>query len=86
MEKWQPIETAPRDGTHFLAVCVDLVDEYDERNRILERGKREEYLCVAYHIDWLGGTVQFPFNGGIVQNRRFTHWMPLPAPPKQELV
>jgi hypothetical protein len=78
MADWQPIETAPEDGHHYLAWCVDTVDEYDE-DRLIAKGVKEEYACVAYYL-W-GNIVQFPFTGGIVRNRRFTHWMPLPMPP-----
>lgn len=75
---WLPIESAPKDGHHFLAYCEDTVDEYDE-DRLLRRGVKERYTVVAY---WLWGQfVQFPFTGSIVQNRVFTHWRPLPAPP-----
>ena len=79
MGDWQPIETAPKDGTHFLAWCIDFVDEYDE-DRLIKKGVREEYAVIAYKL-W-ASIVQFPFTGGIVRNRRFTHWMPLPAGPE----
>lgn len=81
MSKWQPIETAPRDGSHFLAWCVDIVDELDEDDRVIVKGAREAYAVVAYQIEWLDGIVQFPWTGSIVLNRQFTHWMPLPACP-----
>lgn len=77
---WMPIETAPTDGSHFLAWCIDIVDEYDE-DRLIATGVREEYACVAYCIDWLGSFVQFPWTGSIVRNRKFTAWQPLPASP-----
>lgn len=77
---WMPIETAPKDGTHFNAWCVDTVDEYDE-DTLIAKGVQEAYVCVAYQIKWLAGIVQFPWTGGLVQNRKFTHWQPLPKPP-----
>lgn len=79
---WLPIESAPKDGTHFIAWCIDTVDEYHEDEETpRRRGVREEYACVAYSIDWLGGIVQFPWTGSIVRNREYTRWQPLPKPP-----
>ena len=81
MSKWRPIETAPKTGDHFLAYCIDTVDEHDEDDRLIAKGKKERSIVVAYQIEWLGGIVQYPWNGGVPTNRRYTHWMPLPAPP-----
>ena len=81
MTDWRTIATAPKDGTRFLAWCVDTVDEVDEDNRVIAEDQREAYCCVAYQVDWLGGIVQFPWTGSIVRNRQYTHWMPLPPPP-----
>jgi hypothetical protein len=79
---WKPIGTAPKDGTPFLAVIVDLVDEYDEDERLVAQGKREVHVGVAQQIDFMGGPVEIPWSGSIVQGRKFTHWMPLPEPPR----
>ena len=68
---WQPIETAPRDGTEVL-VC-----------RVYEGGQAR--YAVAYNYDdgngwrdmgdlgWAGMTND--------DDNRPTHWMPLPEPP-----
>lgn len=68
---WQPIETAPRDGTEVL-VC-----------RVYEDGKAE--YAVAHNYDdgngwrdmgdlgWAGMTHE--------EDNQPTHWMPLPTPP-----
>jgi hypothetical protein len=79
MSEWQPIETAPRDGTHFLAWCELTADEYDE-DELIARGVVEQYAVVASFL--FGGFVEFPYRGTFVQNLKFTHWMPLPNPPK----
>lgn len=79
--QWRPIETAPKDGTPFLATVVDTVDEYDEDDRLIAKGKREVGVWVAQQIEFLGAPVVIPWTGSIVQNRKFTHWMPLPKPP-----
>lgn len=78
-EGWRPIETAPRDGAHFLARQVVVADEYDEDNRLTRKDVREVYIVVAYWV--FGGIAQFPWNGGIPSNVTYTHWMPLPPPP-----
>jgi hypothetical protein len=73
--KWQPIETAPRDGRYFLAanqwgvwVC-----QYKPRARsgyVFENPWHSLMLNHA-HIDER------------VRGNRPTHWQPLPAPPEQ---
>ncbi len=80
MSEWQPIETAPRDGTWFL-LCRQsegwesyevgrfdplLFPEYVEAGNGLYRKE----MRTGY--EWLG------FNNF----HRATHWMPLPPPPE----
>ena len=76
---WQPIETAPRDGTWFLIYNVNDGPEsfevgcYDElihyRYDDVGDGMYRRQPVVAY--EWRGFD---NFN-------RATHWMPIPAPP-----
>lgn len=62
---WQPIETAPKDGTNVLLCCYN-------------NGKYVSIhmACYAKGVDgnyrWYGEYDGYE-----------THWMPLPAPPKQ---
>jgi hypothetical protein len=42
---------APRDGTHFLAWGVLIMDEYDEDDRLVAKGKREECAYIAYGFE-----------------------------------
>jgi len=71
MNNWQPIETAPKDGTAILAVdaltqdthSVVYYDALDSKSIYVWRMTDS---TSAYHKD------------------RFTHWMPLPAQPTQE--
>ena len=65
---WQPIETAPKDGTQFLATGV----EADGR----KNPRRRWGVAYWYERRWLGGH----FNSHCPP----THWMPLPHPPKEE--
>jgi len=67
---WQPIETAPKDGTEIL-----LADE---------RVSGGFMTVVSFEVvegnDWVWHT-----NDGISYHEKaFTHWMPLPEPPKQD--
>lgn len=72
MAKWKPIESAPKDGTRFLAFWSGDYGTYTTR----------------YH-SW--GESKFYNAGGrfiadcqqVPVNRCPTHWMPLPAPPKE---
>jgi hypothetical protein len=73
---WRPIETAPKDGSWFVVVCVDgeyEVGRYDpsmyDRYVPVEGGLYRKEQEVGY--EWRG------FNN----IHRATHWMPLPSPP-----
>lgn len=68
MIEWQPIETAPKDGTEILAFdpVADKCDVcYMQRSRIWSTQSDGEY-----------GPDDDEF-----QATRATHWMPLPKPP-----
>lgn len=68
---WQPIETAPKDGTRILAFMVDRAE--------IRKGFPPAELDGIDVIYW--STIH---NGGWVSHRfgSPTHWMPLPEPPK----
>lgn len=71
--QWQPIETAPKDGTRILIYQPD--GQWKSR-----RDRRLEYIDVAY---WhTPGNPEHPgfWTGGLTY--RPTHWMPLPEPPR----
>ena len=67
-DKWQPIETAPKDGTEILLLgnlvppCVDA----GEKSRV-----------IAYWTDHNSGG--WVWHGA--PSTKFTHWQPLPALP-----
>lgn len=83
--KWQPIETAPKDGTHILVYAQDDYsvpfvswwgcDRYEkgEIPSLLGCGDVdiERHWCVSGCEDG-DSTICEP-----------THWMPLPGPPKE---
>lgn len=67
---WQPIETAPKDGTGHL------------RGRwINSQGKRPTWTVDSGYVDDDGEFVSFNGNETGWQTDDYTHWMPLPAPP-----
>jgi hypothetical protein len=82
---WRPIETAPRDGT-----IIDLwsADEFGGRIPDCYWGFPEHTCGEAGHhcdSDWHSlseGWVHSTFN--VRLDDSITHWMPLPAPPKED--
>jgi hypothetical protein len=90
---WQPIETAPRDGTPFLALCGWSVSTC----RVEERAEKRETSVSGFwpfrktveRVEPGGLFLEHISDGGHVTNvfhSRFgmpaTHWMPLPPPPE----
>jgi len=71
---WQPIETAPRDGSWFM-VCICHADE------------ESRYVGGKPLIVFFDG-VNFITHSGMHLNSEGyyspTHWMPLPEPPTGE--
>ena len=65
---WQPIETAPRDGTRVLISCVG------------ECGTEWMYVAWCKGIRWR--LIERKDRSYIEVNDQPTHWMPLPEPPK----
>jgi hypothetical protein len=71
---WQPIETAPKDGTAIVAYCPRLGvcaptswndDKYSKNPK-------------PYWRHW----VEHIFRVRCVREDQSTHWMPLPPPPE----
>ncbi len=78
--QWQPIETAPKDGTPILLGGGMWGDDWrDPTERVMvgwwERTKRigEFWNCCAAE----SGHCNFPYEMP-------THWMPLPPPPSEK--
>lgn len=64
---WQPIETAPKDGTYFDAWFV------------LENGHGCRFANCSYHYYSDGWRII----GRPSVGWKATHWMPLPSPPDE---
>lgn len=79
---WKSIQTAPKDGTRFLAWCECQTDEYDDNNNIIRRNVIERYAVVAYFA--FGTFVEFPWRGSFPVNLKFTHWHHIPSPPNSQ--
>ena len=83
--EWQPIETAPKDGTPILAAGANLGDprkgyhqavvEWTQDKRTPEQIKAEcgEDFSGWYYDDDADNRLEF-----------LTHWMPLPPPPPRD--
>ena len=69
MTEWQPIETAPRDGTCILLGCFTV--------------ENPNYQVTAFwNPDFFLGSPWDSPDGTAWAADYFTHWMPLPEPPK----
>lgn len=74
---WQPIETAPKDGTRIIGWNGDVVTEMGWVGRADDDG----------HVGWC--QAEF-WDGGLLYEMHNqmepepTHWMPLPDPPKDD--
>ena len=65
--EWQPIETAPKDGTLILGAWQCLNKTWD-MNAMFYSEEGGDGWWVEYHGDYQHDP---------------THWMPLPEPPKE---
>lgn len=68
MPQWQPIDTAPKDGTMVLL--------YPSSNWV--EGTKGDYEVSYFDADlsaWMQSAYPDDFDG-------FTHWQPLPSPPE----
>lgn len=76
--KWQPIETAPIDGTHVLIFCPSYREDDGDPSGIFEGVffPDEEWCYVPDPKDKRGSFCDLMWEP--------THWMPLPNAPTAE--
>lgn len=82
--EWKPIETAPKDGSLFLCwVSAVVYGETDEGQPYQQDASQVDFCS------WRSGPSDLPEHGyfdpccgQIGDSQDVTHWMPLPAPPK----
>jgi len=82
-DEWQPIETAPKDGTQFLAFWK--APGASEPAIIIAKWSSEMPWIGYYGVDVqsLDGRRTISSLAGGFDGKLFaTHWMPLPPPPK----
>ncbi len=70
---WQPIETAPKDGTYVLALTSGATDQWEHLNGRCFVIRHEGKTPSGYDLGWS----VYPGFGGVI-DRWFSHWMPLP--------
>ena len=81
--EWQPIETAPKDGTHVLLSYSGRVTYGYWLH--LEVGKLVGDcggVCRCPEYDEPPAPFWYSEDGGFTEEHPPTHWMPLPEPPK----
>ena len=85
MSDWQPIETAPKDGTPFRGRMIEVINLGSVR-----RAQSIGQLRYLTRKTWWGKTSHAPFygwcHGRHVENIdlwRPTYWQPLPEPPNE---
>jgi hypothetical protein len=72
---WQPIETAPRDGTWILLTGGVYHDETGERPSLIAA----KWMTISGFPAWIVGYLQSGFHYSNYDDP--SHWMPLPIPP-----
>ena len=81
-DMWQPIATAPKDGTHILAIMKNPIPRPNRDDLRLWDGLqvvvRHPGLCEGFDIGW---NVAAPVGHGGFPDDWFDGWMPLSAPP-----
>ena len=89
MSEWQPIETAPKDGTRIFGYSPRDVDDLGQPFAVIywyeipprtyyepHPTVRDAFVLVERKSEYEGY-----WEGAEITPFRATHWMPLPAPP-----
>lgn len=79
MSEWQPIETAPKDGTRVLVYGTYQWEDYLDRQQT--GAVTAYYIAADFWDDEDIGWVLISTNP-YRDRAQPTHWMPLPEPPR----
>ena len=84
-DKWQPIETAPRDDSEFMIGRWFYEHEFwdDKKNEWVEIGKREWVQTISHHENPDGPHACRGWNHRNGPINKPTHYRPLPEGPKE---
>lgn len=76
--EWQPIETAPRDGTYIILYSPKEISicAWKLWNKARLKYEEDQYTWLRYY----GNSIFYYFWDE--KSIKPTHWMPLPEPPK----
>lgn len=78
MSEWQPIETAPKDGTQILLYC----NYYSSSNIEIGSFRNDDNDKEGEEKGWFDNSYD-DFSCGYASTPLApTHWMPLPDPPQ----
>lgn len=80
MSKWQPIETAPKNGT---LVDLWIINHLGAGQRLLHCRWEQDYEDEG-RWEQLYSETRGCFFTAFDERARATHWMPLPDPPENE--
>lgn len=84
LNPWRPIETAPRDGRAILLLSAAQTVEFPEETIHIGKWNPEgtswtdDYGTMSVTGIWESG-------GGWFQPNEVTRWLPLPAPPSEDV-
>lgn len=73
---WQPIETAPKDGTQVIGYNGEKITAMAYLRHKDDNGYYG--WCMA---GWQFGGMLYDFHYAFPRDKQPTHWMPLPSPP-----
>lgn len=81
MTEWQPIETAPRDGT------IIILGKYGSVSRAAYYGRSLKAFnaCAEIRFPWVFLDSTNGVNAMAADETGPTHWQPLPSPPETKL-
>ncbi|RVQ21809.1 DUF551 domain-containing protein [Sinorhizobium meliloti] len=87
MSEWQPIETAPKDGTPIVVLRPKCDFGRYARVVVAQWGDEQQAFIWAEHFDVFEDDMDEKDEKGFYvfdpfESNEFTHWMPLPEPPK----